>query len=208
MLEIKEVTKAFGKRVIFSRFSQCFHPGKIYALIGRSGSGKTTLLNMMAKLEPYDQGEILLDGKPIHTIKDHSFFANQLGYLFQNSGLIPEESIEENLRLGLVGKKLTKAEKQKRFDDVMKTVGLEKLNPKAKVYTVSGGEAQRIALAKIFLKEPPLLLADEPTASLDPKTAEEILALLFRMRDEKRIIIIATHSPSIWERADEVVALS
>ncbi|WP_276874563.1 ABC transporter ATP-binding protein [Levyella massiliensis] len=208
MLEIKEVTKAFGKRVIFSRFSQCFHPGKIYALTGRSGSGKTTLLNMMAKLEPYDQGEILLDGKPIHTIKDQRFFANQLGYLFQNSGLIPEESIEENLRLGLVGKKLTKAAKQKRFDDVMKTVGLEKLNPKAKVYTVSGGEAQRIALAKIFLKEPPLLLADEPTASLDPKTAEEILALLFRMRDEKRIIIIATHSPSIWERADEVVALS
>ena len=208
MLEIKEVTKAFGKRVIFSRFSQCFHPGKLYALIGRSGSGKTTLLNMIAKLEPYDQGEILLDGKPIHTIKDQRFFANQLGYLFQNSGLIPEESIEENLRLGLVGKKLTKAEKQKRLDDVMKTVGLEKSNPKAKVYTVSGGEAQRIALAKIFLKEPPLLLADEPTASLDPKTAEEILALLFRMRDEKRIIIIATHRPSIWERADEVVALS
>lgn len=208
MLEIKEVTKAFGNRVIFSRFSQCFHPGKIYALIGRSGSGKTTLLNMMAKLESYDQGEILLDGKSINTIKEQWFFAHQLGYLFQNSGLIPEESIEENLRLGLVGKKMTKAEKQKRFDEVMQTVGLEKLNPKEKVYTVSGGEAQRIALAKIFLKEPPLLLADEPTASLDPKTAEEILALLFRMRDEKRIIIIATHSPSIWERADEVVALS
>ena len=85
---------------------------------------------------------------------------------------------------------------------------MAKLSLNTKVYTVSGGEAQRIALAKIFLKEPPLLLADEPTASLDPKTAEEILALLFRMRDEKRIIIIATHSPSIWERADEVVALS
>ena len=208
MLEIKEVTKAFGKRVIFSRFSQCFHPGKIYALIGRSGSGKTTLLNMIAKLEAYDQGEILLDGKPLNTMKDQWFFANKLGYLFQNAGLIPDESIEENLMLGLVGKKVSKSDRQKQFNEVMMKVGLAKLSPKTKVYTVSGGEAQRIALAKIFLKEPPLLLADEPTASLDPKTADEILTLLFHMRDEKRIIIIATHSPSIWERADEVISLS
>ncbi|MDD7593830.1 MAG: ABC transporter ATP-binding protein [Peptoniphilaceae bacterium] len=208
MMELIKVQKSYGDHQIFKDLSFCFEAGKIYALIGKSGSGKTTLLNMMAKLEAWDGGQIIYRGKALESYKEQTFFEKELGYLFQNLGLIENASVAENLDLGLVGKKMSKEEKTQAFRDVLAKVNLSYLPLDRKIYTLSGGEAQRISVGKLMLKKPFLLLADEPTASLDPKTADEILKLVFQMRDPERLIIIATHSPEIWQRCDEVLAIS
>ena len=182
---------------------------RVYALIGDSGCGKTTLLNMLAKLETFDKGEIIYKGKSLTSLKNEEFYRNELGYLFQNFGLLESQTIRENLELGLIGKKQNKKqEKERLLLQALQAVRLDYLSLNQKIYELSGGEAQRVALAKIILKNPPLILADEPTASLDPKNSKEIMEILLELRNANRTIIIATHNPSIWKMADQVIHLS
>lgn len=207
MIKIHQLTKTFGDRTVFSDLNLNFDAGKVYALIGNSGCGKTTLLNMVAKLEPYDQGSIQYKGKDLRKIKPTNYFRNELGYLFQNFGLIDNKTISENLDLGLIGHKLDKQKKRETKEEVLDRVGLSYIQLDQKVYELSGGEAQRVALAKIILKDPPLILADELTAALDPETSQEIMDLLLTLKNKERLIIIATHNPTIWKQADQVVSL-
>lgn len=207
MIKIHQLTKTFGDRTVFSDLNLNFDAGKVYALIGNSGCGKTTLLNMLAKLEPYDQGSIQYKGKDLRKIKPTNYFRNELGYLFQNFGLIDNKTVSENLDLGLIGHKLDKQKKRETKEEVLDRVGLSYIQLDQKVYELSGGEAQRVALAKIILKDPPLILADELTAALDPETSQEIMDLLLTLKNKDRLIIIATHNPTIWKQADQVVSL-
>lgn len=207
MIKIHQLTKTFGDRTVFSDLNLNFDAGKVYALIGNSGCGKTTLLNMVAKLEPYDQGSIQYKGKDLRKIKPTNYFRNELGYLFQNFGLIDNKTVSENLDLGLIGHKLDKQKKRETKEEVLDRVGLSYIQLNQKVYELSGGEAQRVALAKIILKDPPLILADELTAALDPETSQEIMDLLLTLKNKDRLIIIATHNPTIWKQADQVVSL-
>ncbi len=207
MIKIHQLKKTFGDRTVFSDLNLNFDAGKVYALIGNSGCGKTTLLNMVAKLEPYDQGSIQYKGKDLRKIKPTNYFRNELGYLFQNFGLIDNKTVSENLDLGLIGHKLDKQKKRETKEEVLDRVGLSYIQLDQKVYELSGGEAQRVALAKIILKDPPLILADELTAALDPETSQEIMDLLLTLKNKERLIIIATHNPTIWKQADQVVSL-
>ncbi|HGL7583575.1 TPA: ATP-binding cassette domain-containing protein [Streptococcus pneumoniae] len=175
MIDIQGLEKKFNDRAIFSGLNLKLEKGKVYALIGKSGSGKTTLLNILGKLEKIDGGRVLYQGKDLKTIPTREYFRDQMGYLFQNFGLLENQSIKENLDL------------------------------EQKIYTLSGGEAQRVSLAKTILKNPPLILADEPTAALDPENSEEVMNLLVDLKDENRIIIIATHNPLVWNKADEII---
>ena len=208
MIKIEHLTKSFGERTVFQDINLQFAAGKVYALIGNSGCGKTTLLNILAKLEPYDKGSISYRGQELKQIKSHHFFKNELGYLFQNFGLLENETVAANLELGLIGQKSTKQEKKQREEEVLEKVGLDYLALNQKVYELSGGEAQRVALAKVILKDPPLILADELTAALDPETSQEIMNLLLSLKKPDRLMIIATHNPTIWEKADEVIRLN
>ena len=209
MIELQHIWKQFGSRIIFSDLNLNFQSGMVYALIGDSGCGKTTLLNMLAKLETFDKGEIVYKGKSLTSLKNEEFYRNELGYLFQNFGLLESQTIRENLELGLIGKKKNKKqEKERLLLQALQAVRLDYLSLNQKVYELSGGEAQRVALAKIILKDPPLILADEPTASLDPKNSKEIMEILLELRNANRTIIIATHNPSIWKMADQVIRLS
>ncbi|WP_148886536.1 putative bacteriocin export ABC transporter [Streptococcus sp. Marseille-P6264] len=208
MIKIEHLSKSFGERTVFQDINLQFASGKVYALIGNSGCGKTTLLNILAKLEPYDKGSISYRGQELKQIKSHHFFKNELGYLFQNFGLLENEIIAANLELGLIGQKWTKQEKKKREEEVLEKVGLNYLTLDQKIYELSGGEAQRVALAKVILKDPPLILADELTAALDPETSQEIMNLLLSLKKPDRLIILATHNPVIWEKADEVIRLN
>ena len=209
MIELQHIWKQFGSRIIFSDLNLNFQSGMVYALIGDSGCGKTTLLNMLAKLETFDKGEIIYKGKSLTSLKNEEFYRNELGYLFQNFGLLESQTIRENLELGLIGKKQNKKqEKERLLLQALQAVRLDYLSLNQKIYELSGGEAQRVALAKIILKNPPLILADEPTASLDPKNSKEIIEILLELRNANRTIIIATHNPSIWKMADQVIHLS
>lgn len=209
MIELQHIWKQFGSRIIFSDLNLNFQSGMVYALIGDSGCGKTTLLNMLAKLETFDKGEIIYKGKSLTSLKNEEFYRNELGYLFQNFGLLESQTIRENLELGLIGKKKNKKqEKERLLLQALQAVRLDYLSLNQKIYELSGGEAQRVALAKIILKDPPLILADEPTASLDPKNSKEIMEILLKLRNANRTIIIATHNPSIWKMADQVIRLS
>ena len=208
MIKIEHLAKSFGERTVFQNINLQFAAGKVYALIGNSGCGKTTLLNILAKPEPYDKGSISYRGQELKQIKSHHFFKNELGYLFQNFGLLENETVAANLELGLIGQKWTKQEKKQREEEVLEKVGLDYLTLDQKIYELSGGEAQRVALAKVILKDPPLILADELTAALDPETSQEVMNLLLSLKKPDRLIILATHNPAIWEKADEVIRLN
>ena len=208
MIKIEHLEKSFGERTVFQDTNLQFAAGKVYALIGNSGCGKTTLLNILAKLESYEKGSISYRGQELKQIKSHHFFKNELGYLFQNFGLLENETIAANLELGLIGQKSNKQEKKQREEEVLEKVGLNYLTLDQKIYELSGGEAQRVALAKVILKDPPLILADELTAALDPETSQEIMNLLLSLKKPDRLMILATHNPAIWEKADEVIRLN
>lgn len=208
MFKIEKLIKKFDNRYIFKETNLCLEKGKSYALIGKSGSGKTTLLNILAQLETYQTGEILYRNKPLKRIKAQRYFREHLGYLFQNFGLLENETIAKNLELGLINRKLSKPEKLKCVEDVLSKVGLSYLDLNTKIYTLSGGESQRVAIAKIILKNPPVILADEPTASLDPETSREIITLLLSLQSEHNVIVIATHNQEVWNMCDEIIEIA
>ena len=200
MIELRNINKGFDDRIVLENLNYNFYEGNSYALIGASGAGKTTLLNIIGKLEEADSGDIIVNDINLNNIKEKDYFKNYLSYLFQNFGLIENKSIQENLMLAFVGEKIGKLEKQQKMNEALKRVHLDvKLN--RKIYTLSGGEAQRVALAKTILKDSPIILADEPTASVDQKNSEEIIELILSLKKENKIIIIATHSPDIYNHS-------
>lgn len=206
MIELRNINKGFDNRIVLENLNYNFYEGNSYALIGASGAGKTTLLNIIGKLEEADSGEIIVNDINLNNIKEKDYFKNYLSYLFQNFGLIENKSIQENLMLAFIGEKISKLEMQKKMNEALKRVHLDvKLN--RKIYTLSGGEAQRVALAKTILKDSPIILADEPTASVDQKNSEEIIELILSLKKENKIIIIATHSPDIYNQVDHILEI-
>lgn len=206
MIELRNINKGFDDRIVLDNLNYNFYEGNSYALIGASGAGKTTLLNIIGKLEEADSGDIIVNDINLNNIKEKDYFKNYLSYLFQNFGLIENKSIQENLMLAFVGEKIGKLEKQQKMNEALKRVHLDvKLN--RKIYILSGGEAQRVALAKTILKDSPIILADEPTASVDQKNSEEIIELILSLKKENKIIIIATHSPDIYNQVDHILEI-
>ena len=206
MIELRNINKGFDDRIVLENLNYNFYEGNSYALIGASGAGKTTLLNIIGKLEEADSGDIIVNDINLNNIKEKDYFKNYLSYLFQNFGLIENKSIQENLMLAFIGEKISKLEMQKKMNEALIRVHLDvKLN--RKIYTLSGGEAQRVALAKTILKDSPIILADEPTASVDQKNSEEIIELILSLKKENKIIIIATHSPDIYNQVDHILEI-
>lgn len=206
MIELRNINKGFDDRIVLENLNYNFYEGNSYALIGASGAGKTTLLNIIGKLEEVDSGDIIVNDINLNNIKEKDYFKNYLSYLFQNFGLIENKSIQENLMLAFIGKKISKLEMQKKMNEALKRVHLD-VNLNRKIYTLSGGEAQRVALAKTILKDSPIILADEPTASVDQKNSEEIIELILSLKKENKIIIIATHSPDIYNQVDHILEI-
>lgn len=206
MIELRNINKGFDDRIVLENLNYNFYEGNSYALIGASGAGKTTLLNIIGKLEEVDSGDIIVNDINLNNIKEKDYFKNYLSYLFQNFGLIENKSIQENLMLAFIGEKISKLEMQKKMNESLKRVHLD-VNLNRKIYTLSGGEAQRVALAKTILKDSPIILADEPTASVDQKNSEEIIELILSLKKENKIIIIATHSPDIYNQVDHILEI-
>lgn len=203
VIQIKNLCKNFDEHVLFKNFNLIINDGDFLCISGDSGTGKTTLLNMIGQLEPYQEGEILFEGKPIETKKDKlDLFRKKLGFIFQNFVLVESKTVEENLKL------IRKEDRTDvSIDSALKMVGLDD-KKNSKVYTLSGGEQQRVAMARLYLKEGKYILADEPTGSLDRKNAEKIFEILKQLNDIGKTIIIVTHDEYLKSKVEKRVNLN
>ena len=196
-IDLLNVSKSFGSKKIFTDLNLKFESGKSYALIGGSGSGKSTLLNIIGRLEKIDSGNVLVDKQDIWKIKERTFFKNTVGYVFQNYSLIDNKTVYDNLKL------ITKDKKT--ITDVLEKVGLSSDYLHQKIYELSGGQAQRVAIARMLMKPRKIILADEPTGALDGEIGKEIIRLLLNETDEDKYVIIATHDPAVYNEVDVII---
>ena len=196
-IDLLNVSKSFGSKKIFTDLNLRFESGKSYALIGGSGSGKSTLLNIIGRLEKIDSGNVLVDKQDIWKIKERTFFKNTVGYVFQNYSLIENKTVYDNLKLITKDKKI--------ITDVLEKVGLSSDYLHQKIYELSGGQAQRVAIARMLMKPRKIILADEPTGALDGEIGKEIIRLLLNESDEDKYVIIATHDPAVYNKVDVII---
>ncbi|MDN6030636.1 MAG: ABC transporter ATP-binding protein [Lactococcus plantarum] len=199
MIELRHLSKKFGKKMIYQDVNLKFEAGKTYALVGTSGSGKTTLLNAIGRLEKPSSGQVLVDGKDIWRINEKRYFKSYLGYIFQSYALIDDKSVAQNF-------KIIDNNKQNQIK-VLEKVGLDASYLSAKIYELSGGQAQRIAIARILLKKCKVILADEPTGALDDQTGEQIGDLLLSLVTQDTTLVVATHDLALANQMDVVIYL-
>ena len=202
MIEIKNLTKKFDEKIVFSNFNLTIKNEDFIIFSGPSGCGKTTLLNMIGAIEKIDTGEIIVDGIDIKNKRNHlNYFRTKIGFLFQNFALVDNKTVKENLNFIRKDCKTSLS-----IEEVLNIVGLEdKLNKK--IYTLSGGEQQRVALARLMLKKCDIILADEPTGSLDKKNAEVVINILKDLNMQGKTIILVTHDEDIKKKGNRVINL-
>ena len=204
---LKNLTKSFVKNKkikVLNNINFTFRAGKIYSIMGPSGSGKSTLLNILSLLDRPNKGQILFDRKDLslsNIEKNDEIRSKNIGIVYQDKNLLGDFTAIENVllaRLALDEKNKKAFEESKK---ILKKVGL--LNRMNHVPSeLSGGESQRIAIARAIINNPQIILADEPTGSLDNKTSKDIFKILFKLKNEKRIIIFATHNRYFANMAD------
>ncbi|MEQ6077377.1 ABC transporter ATP-binding protein [Bacillus subtilis] len=197
MIEIKNMNKSFNERKIFENLNLVIEPGEFIGIIGKSGKGKTTLLNIIGTLEKADSGSIKVLDRDINRKRNKRYLLrHHLGFIFQNYALIDNASVNENLEIALKHKKMNRQQKRTAMSSALKEVGLDNYG-KEKVHTLSGGEQQRVAIARLLLKNPTLILADEPTGSLDTENRDIIISLFQKLHKQEKTIIMVTHDKEL-----------
>ena len=214
MIQLAHITKTFrsgrGQVKAISDVSLSVKTGRFAAVIGKSGSGKSTLLHCMGGLEMPDRGEILCFGTPIHRLtapKLSLFQRRHLGFVFQRGNLLSYLTVAENIGLPLTLNGIVGKVRAKKIGSLLADIDLKDA-AMALPHELSGGEAQRVSVARAIAHHPKLLLADEPTASLDTATGQRIVDLMRDLgKDHGCTIIMATHDPEITDTADPVIGL-
>lgn len=185
-----------------------FEKGKIYAIKGRSGTGKTTLLSLMSGLERCTEGKIIFDSKDLKDINLDYYRSHEIGIVFQSYNLLPFMTVSENIILSMDISGMKIENKKTAAINLMKSVGLKETYANRKVLRISGGEQQRVAIARSLSYNPKMIIADEPTGNLDKQTEKEILEIFKKLAHEDgKCIIIVTHSPNVCEMVDKVYDL-
>lgn len=200
MINLIGITKSYGNHIIFNDFNLEIKKNEMVAIMGKSGSGKTTLLNIIGLIDTYDSGKYIFDEKneniKPNTQLSQKIIRQKISYLFQNYALIDDETVEYNLRIALRYTRLKRDEIQMRISEVLNIVGLSGYE-NYKVFELSGGEQQRIAVARAYLKPCEVLLADEPTGALDTENKKSIMKLIQNLHESGKTIVIVTHDPDI-----------
>ena len=206
MIQLKNITKHYDTKTIFDHFNLTIEEFELVAIVGNSGSGKSTLLNIMVLLEEIEDGEIIINHQLISKKKDALLLMRyDIGYMFQNNALVDDYTVKENLDIVLKYSRLNKKEKLNAIKQVLSTVGLEGYENR-KVYSLSGGEAQRIAFCKLLLKKPKIVLCDEPTGSLDATNTKMMMDLLMEYHHSSgATVVIVTHDLDIAELCERVI---
>lgn len=205
MIKIENVTKKFGDKYLFENFNLEISTGELIAITGASGSGKTTLINMIGGLEKFDRGKITLNDIEINNKNKVELFRNNISWLFQNFALVDEWTVYQNLAIALKFKKY-KSRKENLVKEVLKKVGLED-KVKSKIFTLSGGEQQRVSLARVMLQNNDIVLADEPTGSLDKENRNIVFEILKNMQKDGKTVVIVTHDKELAEMCDRIIEL-
>lgn len=210
-LEISQIGKSYGNREIFSDVSFSIPQNSIYSIVGKSGTGKSTILNMIGLLETIDIGTIRLFGEELPKIKSRKathIRRDKINYLFQSFALINDKTVFENLLLAMYFTDISDSEKKEKIQSVIGNLELTKvLNDK--VNTLSGGEKQRVALARCIVKPGEIILADEPTGSLDEQLSDVIFEQIKRLRDDyDKTIVLVTHDLEMAKKTDGIIRLS
>lgn len=185
-----------------------FEKGKIYAIRGRSGTGKTTLLSLISGLERCTEGKIIFDGKDLKNINLDKYRSSEIGIVFQSYNLLPFMTASENIILSMDASGSKIKNKKEEAIKLMKSVGLKEVYANRKVLRLSGGEQQRVAIARSLSYNPKMLVADEPTGNLDKETEKEILDIFKKLAHEDgKCVIIVTHSSNVCDMVDQVYDL-
>lgn len=208
-LVVKGMTKKFGSKTLWSDLSLTVPSGTMTAVTGASGSGKTTLLNCIGLLEEFDTGSVTFGRwsfQPGTRLQARTCFRDVLGFLFQNYGLVESWNVKKNLMIPLRNRRGAIPDKAGAIDEALARVGLRGAE-KTKIYTLSGGEQQRVALARLILKNPSIILADEPTSALDHANADLVMAVLAEQAADGALVLISTHSDHIAARCTGNISL-
>ncbi len=211
LLEVKNLQKSFGKTEVLKSISFSLEKGQVLAIIGSSGSGKTTLLRCLNFLETPDEGQIIVDGKPLlpqtGTLSDEQIRENRLhfGLVFQNFNLFPQYTVLQNVTLAPTLLKKGSAQQIDRIArDLLEQVGLsEKLG--SYPYQLSGGQQQRVAIARALALHPQVLCFDEPTSALDPELTGEVLRVIRGLKSGDNTMVVVTHEMDFARSVADVV---
>lgn len=211
MLQVKNVSKVYEGKIAYRALSNidlALEKGEFVAIMGPSGSGKTTLLNMVATIDTPTTGEVLIEGKNPHVLKSNDlakFRRRELGFVFQEFNLLYTLTVEENMVLPLTldGKRVK--EMNEKANTIAEKLGISEIMGK-RVHEISGGQAQRAAIARAMIHQPKLLLADEPTGNLDSKASKDVMGMLETLnKKENTTMMLVTHDPQAASYADRVV---
>ena len=207
IITLDKISKIFltnKKITVLNKISYKFKKGKIYSLVGPSGSGKSTLLNLLSLIDKPSKGSIKIANKNVNfsdSISNDITRANKIGIIYQQNNLLPDFTALENVYLARLS---IDNNKNKAVEDANKIINKMGLSKRADHYPseLSGGEMQRIAIARALINEPEIILADEPTGSLDQTTAKEVFKILYKLKNLNRLIIYATHNRFFSNMAD------
>ncbi len=212
MLELKNISKSYGEQLILNDVSFEVKEKELVSILGPSGSGKSTLLQIIGLLNPADSGSILLDKVECTTLNEKELIAfrnRKLGFVFQFHNLLGEFTCEENIKMPLLIREKSLNEAQlELFDQIINKLSISDLITKYPSQ-LSGGEQQRVAVARALINQPKILLADEPTGNLDNKNAVNLYELFLELKEDwKQCIIMVTHNENLTKQSDQIIYLN
>ena len=212
-LELKNISKSFITETeikVLKKLSYTFKKGKVYSLMGPSGAGKSTLLNLISLIDKPSNGSLKFNNQTIDFSKKNKndiFRAKNIGIIYQQNNLLPDFTALENVYLASLSNGVNKDLAKEKAKDLLKKVGLSK-RLEHFPSQLSGGECQRVAIVRAIINDPTIILADEPTGSLDMNTAKNIFELLNNQKSSNRLIIFATHNRFFANKADLLLEIS
>lgn len=208
MIEIKGITKSFGSLQVLKGIDLNIDKGEVVSIVGPSGAGKTTLLQIIGTLDKADSGEITINGVDINSLSKarlSDFRNKQIGFVFQFHQLLPEFTALENIMIPAFIAGVSKSDAKRRAEELLQFMGLSD-RASHKPNELSGGEKQRVAVARALVNNPAVILADEPSGSLDSKNKEELHQLFFKLRDEfGQTFVIVTHDEHLAAITDRTI---
>ncbi len=207
MIKLEHVDKYYGNFHVLKDISLQVGKGEFISIIGRSGSGKSTLLNIIGGMDRAEKGNIIIDGEDISSYSDDEltlYRRKKVGFIFQFFNLLPNITVLENISMPLILNNSMDEEKAKFFIKLIGLEGKEKFFP----FQLSGGEQQRVAIARALVHSPEIILADEPTGSLDSETGKLIMDLICRLiREFHKTVIVVTHENYIAQYASKIITI-